>query len=150
MLGRHVGNRADHAAGVGQTHIARKLGQPEVDNLHSAIGQQHDVGRLDVAMHHAHAVRLRQAQRDLLGNVDCLLQRQRAALQADAQILARAKAHDDVELALGRLAKFVDGADVGVVEQRSGARFTLKARALLWIESDLARDELDRHRPVEL
>ena len=100
-------------------------------------------------MNHAEAVRLRQALRDLVGDVDRLFQRQRAALEADAQILARAEAHDDVEFALGRLAKFVDGADVGVVEQRRGARLALEARALLRVESDLARDELDRDRPVE-
>ncbi len=44
-----------------QSHIARQLGQPEVDDLHLAIGQQHDVGGLDVAMNDAQAVRLRQS-----------------------------------------------------------------------------------------
>ena len=52
LLGRHVGRRAQHRAGLGH-RAALDPGDAEIGDLQPALAGQHDVGRLDVAMHHA-------------------------------------------------------------------------------------------------
>ena len=87
LLRRHVLQRADHGARRRQIRSRRQgrqpterrspppalpapnLGQPEVEQLRSAR-RQHDVGRLQVAVHHAPAVRLVQR----VGNLETQLQ----------------------------------------------------------------------------
>ena len=54
--------------------------QAKVENLHSGLGVQHDVGRLDVAMIDARSVRFVQPLGDLTGDIQQLLRRQSAAL----------------------------------------------------------------------
>ena len=70
LLGRHVGRRAQHdaaARGGGVGHA----GRAEVGDLDGARGRvEQDVGRLDVAVDDAGAVRQIQRQRDALADAD--------------------------------------------------------------------------------
>ena len=60
LLGRHVGHGALHHTRSGELRppvrataptLAKALGQAEVEHLHVPAGRQHDVRRLEVAMH---------------------------------------------------------------------------------------------------
>ena len=55
LLRRHVRHRAHHDARFSEALIAR-LGQPEVEDPHAAVREQHDVAGLQVAMHDPHRV----------------------------------------------------------------------------------------------
>jgi hypothetical protein len=52
LLGRHVLDRADHAAGGGHSGVAEKPGDAEISELHGAVAGQQEVGRFDVAVDH--------------------------------------------------------------------------------------------------
>ena len=45
-----------------------RLGEPEVQHLHGAVGSNHDVGRLQVAMHDSPLVRGVEGEGDLAGD----------------------------------------------------------------------------------
>jgi len=61
LLRRHVFGRADHHAGAGVARLAEELGDAEVGELHvkatAGRRRKHQVGGLEVAMHHALVVR---------------------------------------------------------------------------------------------
>ena len=69
------------------------------------------------------SMRLRQAARHLDRDIDRLARRQRTAPNALGQSLAFVIGHDNEELPVGALFNAVDGADVRVVQPRSGASF---------------------------
>ena len=95
------------------------LGQPEVGQVGVVLrllGDQH-VGRLDVAVHEAAAVRGVERRRDLPDEPHGALGREPAlALDELAQVGALHVAHGEVEDAVG-LAGLVDGDDVRVVDR---------------------------------
>ena len=69
LLGRHVLRRAGHVQVVGQPRAPAGLRDAEVEDLHEVLyavrRQQHDVVRLEVAVHDAAGVRRRQGLGDL-------------------------------------------------------------------------------------
>ena len=75
-----------------------------------------DVGRLQVAVHDAFAVRDIERIADLDADVDDLVERQRIASDLVVQALAFQQLHGDEVLAVAFL-DGVDGADVGMVER---------------------------------
>ena len=66
LFRRHVSDRAEHDAGLrardvriaagGRVGSNRNLGEAEVEHLDEAVGPQHDILRLDVAMDQAGGV----------------------------------------------------------------------------------------------
>ena len=100
--------------------------QAEVEHLHVAVGPDHDVLRLDVAVHDAGGMRGAERPRHLAADVDGRRQRLRR-LDERPQRPAVDQLLDDEELARRRLADVVDGDDVGVVEGGGGARLAQEA-----------------------
>jgi hypothetical protein len=90
----------------------------KVEDLDDAIGGDHQVRRLHIAVDDPVAMRLGEAARHLRRDADGFRRRQRAALEAALEGLAVITGHRDVVLAHGGLAGLVDGADVGMVERR--------------------------------
>ena len=132
LLRRHVARRAeDHVrTGVRLVSVARagrcgqQAGEPEVEQLHVAVGAHHDVLRLDVAMHDAGGVRGGERLGELRADA---APPSRSAGAADQRV--ERLALDELrreEPAVVELADLVDGDDVRVVERRSGARFLLE------------------------
>ena len=73
----------------------RGLRQPEVEHLH-AIPRQHDVLRFDVAMRDSGAMRAVERVGDLRGELERLIERERALLDAGRQGLALDALHHHV------------------------------------------------------
>ena len=89
-LGREVAGRAHEHAGLGEPGGVGNLGYPEVDHDRLAIGD-HDVARLEIAVHHASRVHRGQGQGQSRGQPGQLRASQRALL-AD-HVLERLAAH---------------------------------------------------------
>ncbi len=136
LLGRHVAGRAEDLAlgGEGGLHLGdvgrggRRGGETEVEHLHHPLLGQHDVVRLEIAVHHALRVGARERRGDPPRHALHLLRRQ--ALRhvrpqgGPAQVL-----HGDVDAALV-LPHLVDGRDVRVAHGGGGAGLAEEARAL--------------------
>ena len=65
VLGRHVRRRAEQLAGHGQPLEVDHVRDAEVHQLHDAVGPDHDVLGLDVAVQDAAGVRVGERARDL-------------------------------------------------------------------------------------
>ncbi len=102
---------------------ARHAGDAEVEHLGLRAADHEDVGRLDVAMHDALAMRVGQRVGQALGDARGLHRVGPPAVgQQLAHVLALQPLHGDVH-ALGRQAGVVHRHDVGVREAGGGARF---------------------------
>ncbi len=150
LLGRHVADGAYDDAGFGERlGDVWPLGQAEVDDLDLVAGADHQVGRLDVAMDDAVLVGVMQAGEQLGGEVGGSGEIERAAVDSVGQGFAVVVAHDEDDLAVGELFDVMDAADVGVVEDRGGARL-LKQTVLLRRVGEHGRSEgLERDEAME-
>ncbi len=70
LLRGHVRHRTDRRAGLRDALGPRQLRQAEVEDLHRAARGDQQIGGLDVPMHDARAVGLREPLADLGGDVD--------------------------------------------------------------------------------
>ena len=150
LLGGHVHRRADVVALFGQV-LARMLVQVERDaevgeHRHAVLGEQ-DVLGLDVAVHDARAVGVRQRLGGLAGDPEGVVHRQALLpLEAGTERLAADVGHGEPELPVV-LARVVDRADVGVLQPRR--RRDLAAEALdVHAGADLGPEQLEGDGPV--
>ena len=89
-----------------------------------------------------------EALRDLTRDLEELPDRQRPVRQHRVEVLPFEELHRDEVPALG-LADVVDRADVGVVENRRGARLALEPHDAVGPVERLVDDELQRDVPAE-
>ncbi len=124
-------------------------GDAEVGDLHLTVGADEDVGRLDVAVHHAAAVGEAERGGDLAGDLRGLHRADVAVGPQDVGERAALHVLHRHEVGVGVLAPVVHADDVGVVEV--GRRLRLAAEALdeVRVDGELGEQHLDRHRPVE-
>ena len=120
LLRRHVRGRADHGSRIGLQDGARRVGasqlrcrrrelrQPEVEHLHEAVGPEHHVLGLDVAVNDAGGVRGAQRGSNLNRDVERLADRQPCRGEPLPERLALDVLHRDVVLAVAGLAQRVD------------------------------------------
>jgi hypothetical protein len=149
LLGRHVAGCADDGPGGGQAGVlVGALGQAEVGDARLALGVDQDVGRLEVAVQHAAAVR----EVDRLGDdadvAHRLQRRQRVFAHQFGQAAALDVIHREVVLPL-LLADLVDGDDVGVLEAGGGPGFLLEAAHVGFVGELPAQDHLQGDDAVE-
>jgi hypothetical protein len=123
LLRRHVPRRAHDDPGPARrrrhriTRPGRNPGQAKVDHLHEAIGPEHDVLGLDIAMHDARPVGCTECCCTLDGDGD----RVRLVQSSLAQPVAKRDPFDELgrdEVRPVHFADFVDGDDVGMIECR--------------------------------
>ena len=124
----------------------RRLGphlrQAEIEDLGLAACGQEDIGRLDVAMDDAGAVRGVEGVGQRCANVEQRRQLDRARTEPLAQRLSLEQLHREI-VSIALLADVVDGADVRVIERRGGARLAQKALDSGGVSADGLRQQLE-------
>ncbi len=129
LLGRHVGHRADHIAGGGQSLGVGQRSDAEVGQLRpraglTRVGRAEDVGWLHIAVHDAVRVRVREGEADRAGEAGDVAFTQRAGAQHGAQVGAVDELADEDPAVVGRLG--VDQLDDRrMLEAGGGKRFAL-------------------------
>ena len=148
LFGRHVVQRPDHLAGVGQARLPG-VGDAEVEDLHRAGGVfDHDVRRLDVTMDDARLVGAAQRIAHFLEDGELFEDRHgRAPVDHGGQRLSRDVLHRD-ERPVAVFTGVEDGDDVGVVEPAGGADFAREALPHGLVLEALA-EQLDRDEAVD-
>src|SRR5205823_14088868 len=128
LLRRHVVDRAAYGQWLALARRRRRdhAREAEVEQLHVAVGAQHDVVGLDVAMYEPDRFRRRQRRGDLRGDAHHLGERHLAALHALAQRDAVDVFGGD-EVIVAQTADVVDGEEVRVIQRRGRARLVLEA-----------------------
>ena len=120
----------------------------EVEHLHSAVGANHDVGRLQIAMDDAAGVRRRQGIGDRDRDPQHLAEAHAVAWNERIQALPTHVLHHDEIVAVCRL-DFVDGDDVCVIEGRGGVRFLDETTAAVLVADAVRRQHFDRDFAIQ-
>ena len=126
-----------------------RLGEPEVEHLHGAVGAHLDVGGLQVAVDDAVLVRGLERLGNLTRDRQRVLERQRPLRDAGAQIVTLDEFHDQRGGVPGLL-EAVDLRDVRMVERGERPRLALEARQPLGIVDHRGGQRLQRHVATQL
>src|SRR3954469_2376756 len=150
LLGRHVRQRADDIARAREDVIPRDASDAEVRQLRHALSVvgvvgHHDVAGLDVAVHHAAAVRMGERVAQCDADAQDVAVRQRALLHELAERAAPDELGDEVHRAVVAPG-LVQGDDAGVRQPRGRLRLALGSPPG---RCGVARDALDRPHAVE-
>ena len=148
LFGRHVVQRPDHLAGVGQPGLTG-VSDAEVEDLHCAGGVfEHDVRRLDVTMDDARLVGAAERIAHVLEDGELLDDRGgRAPVDHRRERLSRDVLHRD-ERPVAVFTGVEDGDDVGVAELAGGPDFAREALPPGLVLEALA-EQLDGDHPVD-
>ena len=141
MLGRHVGNGSERRTGTcevlrggsvprsaSQNTASRRsgyFGQTKIHQLGLTAVRYKNVGWLDITVNDSFGVSGIESIDDLNAEIQNQREFERAAGNAVAQCLSFQQLHGDKCAAL-MLTDLKDGANVGVIERRSGARLPLE------------------------
>ncbi len=150
LLRRHVFGRAEDGAEL-RARTRRNLGNPEIHDFDVAAGRDHDVCRLDVAMHHVILVCVIQRARDAgHDSADHLHRQHHAGIEHFAQRFAFDVFHRDIGHVAG-LAHIVDGDDIGMAQAAGGLGLAVKARLELgaFLFREVEVDRLDGDRTLD-
>ncbi len=168
LLGRHVGDGTDGGAGAGELlfgHggrgvVTRHCGasdaaafrgllrQAEIENLCVVVGGDENIGRLDIAMDDALGVRRFEPFGDFDAQIEQQIERERLPTDPVLERLAFEALHRQERLAFV-FADFVDRADIGMVERRSGLRFALEAFESAPVAGHVFGEELQGDETVQ-
>ena len=110
---------------------------------------EQDVVALEIAVHDAEVVRARERGAHLLEDVDGARERHRALRELARERDADEVLHDEIELALFRLADVVDVDDVRVIDAVGGARLAEHPRAEVRLAAEVRADQLERDDAVD-
>jgi hypothetical protein len=103
------------------------LREAEVEHLHSAVGGDLDVGRFQIAMNNPLLVRGVEGVRDLLGDWECLVERDRSLCNTVRKRLSLDELHDESRCAVALL-QTVNGRDVLMTGPGEHFGFALETR----------------------
>jgi len=162
LLGTHVGRRAENQSLLRHEEAVRfggrraflgrpganRLGEPEVEDLDDPVGRDADVGRLEVAVHHARLVRRLEPLGDLPAHVDRFVHGQRSARNSSRQVLPRHELERE-EANVVLLVDAVDPGDVRMIERGERLGFSFEAPEPLFVVGQLLGQHLDRNFAIE-
>jgi hypothetical protein len=121
--------------------------EAEVEDLHevfaTALRREKDVVALEVAVDDAEVVGAAERGAHLLEDVDAARERHRTARELGAERRPDEVLHDEIELALFRLADVVDVDDVRVVDAVRGARLAEHPRTEVRLAAQIRANELE-------
>ena len=120
-----------------------ELGEAEVEDADVPVFRDHHVLGLEVPVNDAGLVRARKTVGDLDGDIEELLDGQRARLNELAKSPAFDELHRDVDGAVGT-ADVVDVDDVGMIQAGGRARFLLEAPPPFGVRREVGRQHLQR------
>ena len=140
LLRCEVAKGAEHGARLREHRLLGRPCDAEVRDLHLARGAAQEVCRLEVAMHDAVAVRVRERVRD----VRCFAAAQPRAFERPGE----KQLHDDARSTVV-LGDVVRADEVRVVEPRGDPRLAEEARAELRVVGEMLREHLQCDRTVE-
>ena len=125
-------------------------GNSEIHQLHTAIIDNHDIRRLDVAMDHATVMSECQRFRHLCRDLDRLRDAEARLLGSRGKVNALQQLHCHVQH-LTLASDIVDGDNAWMGKASGSTRFLIKTRLVLLSVSLVGRDEdgLDRQRAVK-
>src|SRR6266480_186939 len=150
LLRAHVMWRADGHPGARELAARRRLRDAEIGDDGQPVLVEHDVVRLDVAVHDAAFVRVGQGARHLHQDLPDLRRGERAARgQHGRQRLAAQELHHEIDHAAG-LADAIDRDDARVLELGGRLGFPLEPLDELLVEREGERQDLDRHIALQL
>ena len=149
LLGRDIVHGADGRVGSAAAVFVLKGGDAEISHLGDAVAVDHNVLRLNIAMHDAVLMRVLERLCDLRGKEERL---RRGELPLAGDILLERDAfdqlHDDI-LHRERMAHIVHRDDVRMAEHGDGMRLGLELRLELRVGEDLFAQHLDGDVAVE-
>ena len=163
LFRRHVGYRSHGRAWVreliisgdrcrsliGPMRLRRKLRQAEVKNFGLSPLRDENIRRLNIAMYDPGRVGSVQRVRYLDSQIQQLADLEGTALDPVLECLSFQKLHRDERDILESI-NLVDGADVRMVQCRSGASLTLKSLNRLRISGESLRKKLQSYKTSQL
>ena len=129
--------------------IADEFRQAEVEDLGETVARDHQVFRLEVAVHDARLMGLREPVGDRGGHLQRAPRLHRPGLQNLSQGLPLDELHAEIGLGL-RLPEVVDGDDGRMVERRRCACLELEAAQPVGVVGQLRGQQLQRDVTIEL
>ena len=167
LLGRHVGDGAECAAGAGEMSFVRSLccggigngvgtdgsgagnfGEAEVENFRAATLGDENVCGLDVAVNDASVVSGVEGVGAVDADFEEAFEFQRARGDEVLQRGAVEEFHCDKGAAVV-FADVVDGADVGMIQRGGGACFTFEAFERLWVVGEIVGEKFEGDEAAE-
>ena len=149
LFGRRVSCGPEHCTGrLGPARFRERAGKPEVGDSHDAVLVEQEVGRLDVAVEHAAAVRVRQRGRDVTTDARRLRDGQARALvehRPQASTLEKFEDHERHFV----LAPVVHGDDVRMMERRRELRLGPEPAQERRVLGEGCVQHLDRDAPAQ-
>ena len=128
--------------------VLEQLGDAEVQQLHDAIGADQDVARLDVAMHHQVAVRMRHRGEHVVEQREAPVDVQPMQVAIAVDGFARDEVEHEVGLSARRHARVEQARDVRVGQPGQDGAFALEARCAGVAEHRQVQ-QLDRHAAAD-
>ncbi|GAC1599523.1 MAG: hypothetical protein NVS4B10_10770 [Myxococcales bacterium] len=152
LLGRHVSDAADDGSSERGGRFRRRAlddqpGDPEVEDLESAVGGDEEILRLEIAMNDARVMGRGETLGELGGQIERLAQRQRLSEQHLAERLPLEQLEDEVGAPLVG-SGVMDREDVGMVDRANRPGLQREALQGLLAKSRGGKD-LDRHVATE-
>src|SRR6185436_1854575 len=129
--------------------IVQQFCQTKIKNLYLTGRRDHHVSRFDVAMDDVSRMRGGQGVCNLDGDQKRALQLERMAVDELPDVSTFDVLHGD-EVEAFRFVKVEDGADVGMVERRSEARFAFKAAQVCFAGSQFGGQNFDDDGAAQL
>ncbi len=161
LFGSHVGHRPENFPGLRDGEIGRGLdviggqlgragpfGETEVQDFHAALGRDHDVAGLQIAVDHASLVSGGQCARDLKREIDHAFDGGDVAFEKRVERSPLDELHGEEANA----SVFLDGVkddDVRVIERGDGARFALEPREARRVGGERGGKHFDRDVATE-
>src|ERR1022692_3026063 len=127
----------------------QQFGQPEIQHLDLTARSKKNVCRLDISVHDPLGVRCRQSVRHLDADLKHLLGVHRMSGDALLQALALQLLHHDEGMPVVIL-NAMNGADVGMIQQRRRLRFSCEAFQRLGVTCKIFWNELQGDMPAQL
>ena len=131
-----------------QLTLLEALGQAEIKNLGATLGGDDYVGAFQVTVNNAALMGVRQR----ISHLNAVAKERSCGQGFSSNELAQGSAfnvfHGDVGLAIG-FANFVDGADVGMVQLGSGARFLKEPRPSCLVSEAAGRQHFQGYVALE-